>query len=78
LRCAIIEIASGEERRPNGLKIARAEIIQPGVTCVLVGNLREDAVVPGASAKGDEHGVGGGFDARDGLHALRQVPFVFV
>src|SRR4029077_2530609 len=72
-----IEFAPGEEWCSNGLKIARAEKIFPGDTCVLVRTFVDDVVIPGASPKWDKHGVGGGFDTKDGLHALDEIAFVF-
>src|SRR5712672_2692345 len=73
---AAIEVASGEEGCSNGFKIARAEKIFPGHTCVLVRTFVDDLIIPGASAKWDKHGVGGGFDTGDGLHALDEIAFV--
>ena len=66
----IIEIAPGDERGSNGLKIARAEKIFPDDTCVLIETFVYDVVIPSHSAKRDHHGVGGGFNARDGLDTL--------
>src|SRR5260370_15096940 len=67
---AVIKITTGEEWRSDGLEITGAEKIFPGDTCVLLGAFVDDVVIPGHSAKGDHHGAGSGFDARDGLHAL--------
>ncbi len=74
---AIVKITSDEERGSNGFEIARTEKIFPGDTCVLVGTFVDDVVIPGHSAKWDHHGVGSGFDTRDGLDALDQIAFVF-
>src|SRR6266436_695786 len=76
-RVAIVKIAPGEERRANSLKIARAKIIDPRDACILIGTLVDDVIIPGASAKGDKHGVGSGLHARNGLHALDEIAFVF-
>src|SRR5207245_1927090 len=74
---AVVEVAPGEERRSDGLKIAWAQIIQPRDACVLVGTFVDDIAIPGAAAKGNEHGAGGGFHAGDGPDTVGEVPFVF-
>ncbi len=76
-RVAVVEVASGKERRPDGLKITRAKIIDPRHTLIVIGTLGDDVVIPSVPTKRDEHRGGCGFHARDAADVLHDLTRVF-